>query len=51
MSREPRVNLDRLVSQIVLDATLLRWFSYNGRRDDVLAAIALQRARGKDTEG
>ena len=51
MSKEPRVNLDRLVSQIVLDATLLRWFSYNGRRDDVLAAIALQRTRAKDTEG
>jgi hypothetical protein len=51
MSKEPRINLDRLVNQIVLDATLLRWFSYNGRRDDVLAAIILQRTRAKDTEG
>jgi hypothetical protein len=51
MTKEARVNLDRLVSQIVLDATLLRWFSYNGRRDAVMAAIALQRTRAKDTEG
>ena len=50
MTREARVNLDRLVGQIVLDATLLRWFSYNGRRDDVMAAILLQRSRAKDTE-
>src|SRR5689334_6656066 len=50
MSKEPRVNLDRLVDQIVLDATLLSWFSYNGRRDDVMAAILLQRSRAKDTE-
>jgi len=29
----------------------LRWFSYNSRRDTVMAAIALQRTRAKDTEG
>ena len=50
MTREPHVNLDRLVSQIVLDCSLLRWFAYNGRRDDVTAAIALQRTRAKDIE-
>ena len=49
--KEPRVNLDRLVSQVVLDCSLLRWFAFNRRRDDVLAAIALQRTRAKDTEG
>ena len=31
--------------------TLLRWFSYNSRRDTLMAAIALQRTRAKDTEG
>jgi hypothetical protein len=31
MTKEPRVNLDRLVSDIVLDCSLLRWFAYNGR--------------------
>ena len=51
MTREPCVNLDRLVSQIVLDCSLLRWFAFNRRRDEVLAAIAFQRARAKDTEG
>jgi hypothetical protein len=45
MTSEPRVNLDRLVSQIVLDCSLLRWFAYNRRRDEVLAAIAFQRTR------
>ena len=50
MTRESHVNLDRLVSQIVLDCSLLRWFAYNGLRDDVTAAIALQRTRAKDTE-
>jgi hypothetical protein len=29
----------------------LRWFSYNSRRDTLMAAIALQRTRAKDTEG
>jgi hypothetical protein len=51
MTKESRVNLDRLVSQIVLDCSLLRWFAFNRRRDEVLAAIALQRTRAKDTEG
>jgi hypothetical protein len=51
MTKEPRVNLDRLVANIVLDCSLLRWFAYNRRRDEVLAAIALQRTRAKDTEG
>ena len=48
--KEPRINIDRLVANIVLDATLLRWFAYNHRRDDVMAAIMLQRSRAKDTE-
>jgi len=51
MSKKPHVNLDRLVSNIVLDCSLLRWFAYNRRRDEVLTAIALQRTRAKDTEG
>jgi hypothetical protein len=51
MSKEPRINIDRLVNQIVLDCSLLRWFSYNGRRDDVTLAIALQRTRAQGTEG
>jgi len=51
LTREPRVNLDRLVSQIVLDCSLLRWFAFNGRRDEVMAAIALQRVRAHHTEG
>jgi hypothetical protein len=50
MTQEPRVNLHRLAANIVLDATLLRWFAYNGRRDEVMAAIMLQRSRAKDTE-
>jgi len=32
-------------------ATLLHWFAYNGRRDEVMAAIEIQRTRAKDTEG
>jgi len=51
VTKEPRVNLDRLVNQIVLDCSLLRWFAFNGRRDDVTLAIALQRTRTQDTEG
>jgi hypothetical protein len=51
MTQEPRVNLHRLAANIVLDATLLRWFAYNGRRDEVRAAIEIQRTRAKDTEG
>jgi hypothetical protein len=49
MSKEPRVNLDRLVNQIVLDCSLLRWFAYH-RRDDVMAAIMLQRTRARGME-
>jgi len=49
MSKEPRINLDRLVNIIVLDCSLLRWFAYNGRRDQVLAAISILRARANDT--
>jgi len=51
MTQEPRVNLHRLAANILLDATLLRWFAYNGRRDEVMAAIEIQRTRAKDTEG
>jgi hypothetical protein len=50
MTREPRLNLDRLVNQIVLDCSLLRWFAFNHRRDDVMAAIILHRARARDLE-
>jgi hypothetical protein len=50
VTKEPRVNLDRLVANIVLDATLLRWFAYNGRREDVLIAIDVRRSRARDTE-
>jgi hypothetical protein len=28
----------------------LRWFAYNGRREDVLIAIDIQRSRARDTE-
>jgi hypothetical protein len=51
MTQEPRVNLHQLAANIVLDATLLRWFSYNGRRAEVMTAIEVQRTRAKDTEG
>jgi len=51
MTKEPRINIDRLVNQIVLDCSLLRWFSYNGRRQDVQIAIDLQRTKARDTEG
>jgi len=47
----PKAALHRLVSQIVLDCSLLRWFAFNRRSDEVLAAIAFQRTRAKDTEG
>jgi len=50
MTKEPRVNLDRLVNQIVLDCSLLRWFAYNGRRQDVTIAIDIGRSRARDTE-
>ena len=51
MSKEPRVNMDRLVSNIMLDCSLMRRFAYNGRREDVLAVIFIQRTRARDTEG
>jgi hypothetical protein len=50
MSKEPRINIDRLVNQIVLDCSLLRWFAYNGRRQDVFIAIDIQRSRARDLE-
>ena len=50
MSKEPRINIDRLVNQIVLDCSLLRWFAYNGRRQDVMIAIDIQRSRARDLE-
>jgi len=34
-----------------LDCSLLRWFAFNRRRDEGLAAIAFPRNRAKDTEG
>jgi hypothetical protein len=39
----PRLDLNRLVGQIVLDVALLRWFSDNGRRVAALSAIAVTR--------
>ena len=51
MRREPPVNLHRFAANITLDATLLRWFAYNGRRDEVMAAIEIKLTRAKDTEG
>jgi hypothetical protein len=51
MRREPPVNLPRFAANIALDATLLRWFAYNGRRDEVMAAIEIELTRAKDTAG
>jgi hypothetical protein len=51
VTKKPRINLDRLVNQVVLDCTLLRWFAFNHRREDVLIAIDIQRSRVRDTEG
>ena len=50
MTRQPSISLEKLVSNIVLDCSLLRWFAYNRRRDEVLAAISILRARANDTE-
>ena len=50
MTKEPRVNLDRLVSQITLDCSLVRWFAYNHCRDDVMAAIMFQQTKARNTE-
>ena len=42
-----RINLDKLVRQIVLDISLLKWFATRGGRQvAALSAIALQRADG-----
>jgi hypothetical protein len=43
MVTPPRLDLNRLVGQIVLDVALLRWFSDNGRRVAALSAIAVTR--------
>ena len=50
MTKEPRINIDRLVNQIVLDCSLLRWFPYKDRRQDVMIAIDIQRSRARDLE-
>ena len=39
MTKEPHVNLDCLVANIVLDCSLLRRFAFNRCCDEVLAAI------------
>ena len=47
----PIVNLDRLVSRIVLDVNLLRWFAVRGdMREAVLNSIALNRQRNEPGE-
>jgi len=47
----PIVNLDRLVSRIVLDVNLLRWFAVRGdMREAVLNSIALIRQRNEPGE-
>jgi hypothetical protein len=43
MNAQP--NVDKLVSHIVLDVSLLRWFAQHGRRDDCWAAIDLARSQ------
>jgi hypothetical protein len=44
----PRMDLNRLVGQIVLDVALIKWFSDNGRRVAALSAIATVRiAKGE----
>jgi hypothetical protein len=40
----PRIDLNRLVGQIVLDVALLRWFAEHDRRVAALSAIAVTRA-------
>ena len=44
-------NLDKLVRNVMLDCTLLRWSSYNGRCDQVIAAIEIERTQAQDTDG
>jgi hypothetical protein len=48
VSPSPRLNLDRLVAQVVLDLNLLRWFAGHGRREEVLEIIARLRATPED---
>jgi hypothetical protein len=48
MTSIPRINLNRLVAQIVLDVDLLHWFATHDRRIAALSAIAETRtARGE----
>jgi hypothetical protein len=51
MNKDPRINFDRLVASILLDCSLLRWFADNGRREDALIAIDIQRSLVKHPEG
>jgi hypothetical protein len=44
MISTPRIDLNRLVAQIVLDVALLHWFANNDRRVAALSAIAETRA-------
>jgi hypothetical protein len=49
MSRDPKLNLDRLVAQVVLDLNLLHWFATKGeRRQEILDIIARLRERPED---
>jgi hypothetical protein len=45
MTTPPRLDLNKLVAQIVLDVALLKWFSDNGRHIFALSAIAVTRDR------
>ena len=44
MTTPPRLDLNKLVAQIVLDVALIKWFADNGRRIAALSAIAVTRA-------
>jgi hypothetical protein len=47
MTTTPRMDLNRLVAQIVLDVALLHWFANHDRRVAALSAIAeTRRAKG-----
>ena len=49
MSRDPKLNLDKLVAQVVLDLNLLHWFATKGeRRQEILDIIARLRERPED---
>jgi hypothetical protein len=41
MTTPPRLDLNKLVAQIVLDVALIKWFADNGRRIAALSAIAV----------